>query len=346
MLQIAAVLINIDEQGKFYCSETVSCHVNPFEGANLDPKSMEVNGIDVDHPFRLAVDEKQALPKIFKPVRTAIKQHQCNKAILVGHNAHFDLKFINAAAARSGIKRNPFHPFSTIDTVSLAALAYGQTVLARSVQSAGLAVGFERGSLGGIRRRSNRKPVLQDSQRDRICAALGVVLLYTDRKIGPVDATLRKEDLSIIVVDDLQFSREVVKSGLGKSGFTDIRTASSADEALYLLNQRRAHVVLADFWMPGMNGLEMTDLIRRWDENNDRYTGIVLLTAEDTASSIVVAFDRGVDDFISKSANQFELAARVFGAGRTAFQQNEMRERMRRLSSQFLRAKQHSLQDP
>ncbi len=157
---------------------------------------------------------------------------------------------------------------------------------------------------------------------------------------------MRKEDLSIIVVDDLQFSREVVKSGLGKSGFTDIRTASSADEALYLLNQRRAHVVLADFWMPGMNGLEMTDLVRRWDESNDRYTGIVLLTAEDTASSIVVALDRGVDDFISKSANQFELAARVYGAGRNAYQQNELRERMRNLSSQFLRIKQYSLQDP
>ena len=157
---------------------------------------------------------------------------------------------------------------------------------------------------------------------------------------------MRKEDLSIIVVDDLQFSREVVKSALGKSGFIDIRTAASADEALYLLNQRRAHVVLADFWMPGMNGLEMTDLIRRWDENNDRYTGIVLLTAEDTVSSIVVAFDRGVDDFISKSANQFELAARVFGAGRNAFQQNELRERTRTLSSQFLRVKQYSLLDP
>jgi PleD family two-component response regulator len=105
-------------------------------------------------------------------------------------------------------------------------------------------------------------------------------------------------------------------------------------------------VVLADFWMPGMNGLEMTDLIRRWDENNDRYTGIVLLTAEDTTSSIVVAFDRGVDDFISKSANQFELAARVFGAGRYAFQQNELRERTRQLSAELLKVKQNSLQDP
>lgn len=157
---------------------------------------------------------------------------------------------------------------------------------------------------------------------------------------------MRKENLSIIVVDDLQFSREVIKSALGKSGFTDVRTASSAEEALYLLNQRRAHVVLADFWMPGMNGLEMTDLIRRWDESNDRYTGIILLTAEDTASSIVVAFDRGVDDFISKSANQFELAARVYGTGRNAWQQNDMRERMRSLSSQFLRIKQHNLRDP
>jgi ribonuclease T len=138
LLQIAAVLIDIDEQGQFYCRDTVSCHVTPFPGANLDPKSMEVNGIDVDHPFRLAVDEKQALPQIFKPVREAIKRHACNKAILVGHNAHFDLKFINTAAARAGIKRNPFHPFSTFDTVTLAGLAYGQTVLARSVKSAGM----------------------------------------------------------------------------------------------------------------------------------------------------------------------------------------------------------------
>jgi len=138
LLQIAAVLIDIDEGGQLYCSETVSCHVTPFEGANLEPKSMEVNGIDVDHPFRFAVEEKQALPKIFKPVREAIKNQACSKAILVGHNAHFDLKFINAAASRSGIKRNPFHPFSTFDTVTLAGLAYGQTVLARSIQSAGM----------------------------------------------------------------------------------------------------------------------------------------------------------------------------------------------------------------
>ena len=138
LLQVAAVIVDIDENGEFFCSETVSCHVNPFDGANMDPKSMAVNGIDVDHPFRMALDEKVALPEIFKPVRNALKHHQCTKAILVGHNAHFDLKFINAAATRNGIKRNPFHPFSTFDTVTLAGLVYGQTVLARSIAAAGL----------------------------------------------------------------------------------------------------------------------------------------------------------------------------------------------------------------
>ncbi len=116
----------------------------------------------------------------------------------------------------------------------------------------------------------------------------------------------------MIIVDDLQFSREVVKSGLTNSGFTDVRTAVSGEEVMYMLNQRRAHVILADFWMPGMNGLELTDLIRRWDETNDRYTGIVLLTAEDTSSSIVVAFDRGVDDFVSKSVNQKRVKVSSF----------------------------------
>jgi ribonuclease T len=138
LLQIAAVILDMDENGIIYCKETHTCHVNPFEGANLEPKSLEINGIDPNHPLRMAIDEKQALPMIFKPIRESLKHHNCKRAILVGHNANFDLKFVNAAVERSGIKRNPFHPFSTFDTVSLAGLAYGQTVLSRSVQAAGL----------------------------------------------------------------------------------------------------------------------------------------------------------------------------------------------------------------
>ena len=138
LLEMAAVIVGMDEQGKLIPLETHSCHVQPFPGANLDPKALAFNGIDPDHPFRMALDEKSALEKIFKPIRNAIKASDCTRGILVGHNAFFDLGFINAAVERTGYKRNPFHRFSTLDTVSLAALAYGQTVLARSVQAAGL----------------------------------------------------------------------------------------------------------------------------------------------------------------------------------------------------------------
>ena len=94
--------------------------------------------IDLDHPFRLAKPEKEALDHVFAAVRAAVKKHDCQRAILVGHNAHFDLNFLNAAVARVAHKRNPFHPFSVFDTVTLAGVAYGQTVLARAMQAAGL----------------------------------------------------------------------------------------------------------------------------------------------------------------------------------------------------------------
>ena len=139
LLEIAAVPIELDEQGRFVMGQTVSTHVEPFPGAILDPKSMEITGIDVTHPFRDAKPEREALDIIFQHVRMAARKAECQRAILVGHNAHFDLGFVNAAVARVAHKRNPFHPFSTFDTVTLAGLAYGQTVLSRAVQAAGLA---------------------------------------------------------------------------------------------------------------------------------------------------------------------------------------------------------------
>ena len=138
LLEIAAVTLHMDNLGNLTLAETLHCHVQPFKGANLDPKALAFNGIDPDHPFRDALPEKQALKEIFTPIRHAVKQSNCNRAILVGHNAFFDLGFINAAAERTSFKRNPFHPFSTFDTVTLAALAYGQTVLAKAAVAAGL----------------------------------------------------------------------------------------------------------------------------------------------------------------------------------------------------------------
>jgi ribonuclease T len=139
LLEIAAVPIVFDAGGWLAPGETVTTHVEPFPGGELDPKSMEVTGIDVGHPFRDAKPEREALDHIFRPVRAAVREAGCQRAILVGHNAPFDLAFLNAAVGRVAHKRNPFHPFSTFDTVTLAGMAYGQTVLSRAMQAAGLA---------------------------------------------------------------------------------------------------------------------------------------------------------------------------------------------------------------
>ena len=138
LLEIAAIPIDLDGDGHFVLGDVVSAHVVPAPGTEIDPKSLEVTGIIIDHPFRMAKQEKEALDHIFAVVRAAVRRHGCQRAILVGHNAHFDLNFLNAAVARVQHKRNPFHPFSVFDTVTLGGVAYGQTVLARAVQAAGM----------------------------------------------------------------------------------------------------------------------------------------------------------------------------------------------------------------
>lgn len=138
LLEIAAVPIDLDDDGRYILGETSCAHVVPAPGLDIDPASLAVTGIKLDHPFRLAKPEKDALDHVFASVRAAVKKHGCQRAILVGHNAHFDLGFINAAVARTGHKRNPFHPFSVFDTVTMAGMAYGQTVLARAATAAGL----------------------------------------------------------------------------------------------------------------------------------------------------------------------------------------------------------------
>ena len=138
LLEIAAVVIDMNDEGRITMAESVSAHIEPEKGLLLNPESMKINGIKIDNPFRFAISEKEALKKVFAVVRAALKEKGCTRAILVGHNAHFDLAFLNAAIERTGIKNSPFHPFSVIDTVSLAGLAYGQTVLARAIQAAGI----------------------------------------------------------------------------------------------------------------------------------------------------------------------------------------------------------------
>jgi len=138
LLEIAAITLGVDDAGHWVLEDTVHCHVEPFPGANLEQSALDFTGIDPYHPFRMATKEADALGRIFSLVRKAVKEQGCSRAILVGHNPAFDIGFLNAAVKRCGIKRNPFHAFSTFDTATLGGLAYGQTVLARAVQAAGL----------------------------------------------------------------------------------------------------------------------------------------------------------------------------------------------------------------
>lgn len=137
LLEVAAVFVNFDAKNQLVPVQTLHYHVRPFVGANIDPESLKITGIDPYHPLRPAYDEKTVADRLFGSIRDYQKMQNCSRSILVGHNAQFDLGFINALAKRTQYTRNPFHPFSALDTVSLGALAYGQTVLARIARMAG-----------------------------------------------------------------------------------------------------------------------------------------------------------------------------------------------------------------
>jgi ribonuclease T len=138
LLEVAGVLLEMDDSGLLHRGSTHSFHVQPFEGANIEPAALAITGIDPYHPLRPALPEREALRRLFREVRTDLDRYGCTRAVLVGHNSFFDLNFLNAAVTRSGVKRNPFHPFSSFDTATLGGVALGQTVLARAVEAMGL----------------------------------------------------------------------------------------------------------------------------------------------------------------------------------------------------------------
>ena len=135
LLEICVVLLGCDEYGQFSPGDRFFEHVLPFDGAVLDPDSLAFNGIDPFQPLRFALDEATALERLFAVIRQAVKQHSCQRAVLVGHNAWFDLLFIKAAAQRCGLV-SPFHAFTCFDTATLSGLFYGQTVLSKAMQHA------------------------------------------------------------------------------------------------------------------------------------------------------------------------------------------------------------------
>jgi ribonuclease T len=137
ILEIAAVTLDFDGD-QLKRKDTHFYRVVPFPGANLEEAALKFTGINPYHPLRIAHPEVEVFRELFSKIRNAMKAANCRRAILVGHNAHFDHGFVTAAASRHSLKRNPFHPFSNLDTASMSALCFGQTVLARAVEAAGL----------------------------------------------------------------------------------------------------------------------------------------------------------------------------------------------------------------
>lgn len=136
LLEIAAVFVRLNN-AELELGESFRYMIKPRPGLKLEPASLEVTGIDPHHPLRPAMDEGDALRALFQLVRREVREAGCKRAILVGHNAFFDLSFVNAAVERNEIKRNPFHQFSSFDTVTLGGIVFGQTVLRHAVTAAG-----------------------------------------------------------------------------------------------------------------------------------------------------------------------------------------------------------------
>ncbi len=157
---------------------------------------------------------------------------------------------------------------------------------------------------------------------------------------------MSSKDVSIIIVDDMQFSRAVVQAALKKAGYNNIRVASSAALALKMMETQHADVVLADWVMPEMDGLELTERIRQKDEEQGIYTAIILFTAQEGIEPLVEAFNRGVDDYISKPPNPHELAARVNAAARIASLQNDLLETSQQLEDTVKHLEEMALTDP
>ena len=130
ILEIAITLIE-EKNNKLFVGETFRHHITPFEGSVVEKESLEFTKIKLDHPLRTSLSEVDAIKDLFKIINKTKNKYECSRAIIVGHNAHFDSSFLTAAYERNKIKKTPFHKFSVIDTVSLGVLATGQTVLAR-----------------------------------------------------------------------------------------------------------------------------------------------------------------------------------------------------------------------
>lgn len=117
------------------------------------------------------------------------------------------------------------------------------------------------------------------------------------------------ETLKILIVDDEPVNRRVLENHLTVAGY-DVTEASSGKEALKLLQgQTSFSLVLLDVMMPGISGYEVCEKIR--EQFSASYLPIILLTAKNTVNELVIGFNSGANDYLTKPFSKNELLSRI-----------------------------------
>ncbi len=144
-------------------------------------------------------------------------------------------------------------------------------------------------------------------------------------------------DSSVIIVDDMRFSRALVTQTLQRAHYRNLRSAADGRQALELVQAEPPDVLIADWEMPGLTGIELTRAVRALEQKSRHYTAIILLTGRTEERALEEAFQAGVDDFLTKPYKGHELLARLHAASRIARLQNELLEQREQLQRRQLR---------
>lgn len=153
-------------------------------------------------------------------------------------------------------------------------------------------------------------------------------------------------DIPILVVDDAKFSSAIIAKVLRSGGFSNVRFTNNPLEALRSLEKRAAHILLADWLMPTMDGVELARRVKAMDAKTGHFTYIALMTARDDFDALKGAFEAGVDDFISKGNLRDQLLGRVVAANAIATRTNDLMKQSNLLSRRIDEAHITDVIDP
>ncbi len=134
----------------------------------------------------------------------------------------------------------------------------------------------------------------------------------------------------VLIVDDSRLQRRILVASLKKWGF-EVLEADSGDAAIELCALDQPDLVLSDWVMPGMSGLEFCRSFRALD--SDQYSYFIMLTSKSEKQEVARGLDAGADDFLIKPLEADELRARISAGARILDMQRELSEKNRMIES-------------